>query len=182
MQRAFTLVETVIVIALFLIVVLGITQLYTVFGQVITAQNSSINATLDGSAVVDAVRAASLQADQVVLSHTFSGVSYSSGTTTAIFELPAIDATGAIIPNTFDYIGLYASSTTVYRVIDAAAGSSRISGAKVLTDSLDALTFTYDNASFPSVTSVIVDATTTAVVKGQTTKVYLRGYTYLRNL
>lgn len=182
MQRAFTLVETVIVIALFVIVMLGVTQLYTIFGQVIVGQSSIISITLDGSAIVDTVRVASLQANQVVQSHTFSGISYNSGTTTAIFELPAIDVSGAIIPNTFDYIGIYASSTTVYRAVDAAVGSSRTSGTKTLTDSLSALTFTYDNPSFPSVTSVIVNATTSAVVKGQTTQMHVRSHTYLRNL
>mgnify|MGYP001591667042 FL=1 len=182
MQRAFTLIEIVIVIGLFAIMVLGIAQLYIVFGRVITIQRSSISVTLGGSAIVDTVRVAGLQAAHVVQSHTFSGVSYNSGTTTAIFELPAIDASGAIIVGTFDYVGIYVSSTTVYRTVDAAVGSSRTSGTKVLTDSLGALTFTYDTASFPSVTSVIVDATTSAVVKGQTTQMHLRSHTYLRNL
>lgn len=182
MRRAFTLVEIVIVIALFAIVMLGVTQLYIVFGRVITGQNATIGVMLDGSAIVDAVRAAGLQAAHVVQSHTFSGISYNSGTTAVIFELPAIDVSGAIIPSAFDYIGIYASSTSVYRVIDAAIGSSRTSGTKVLTDSLGALTFTYDNPSFPSVTNVIVDATTSAVVKGQTTQMHLRSHTYLRNL
>ena len=181
MQRAFTLIEIVIVIGLFAIMVLGIAQLYIVFGRVITMQSSSISVTLGGSAIVDTVRVAGLRCC-VVQSHTFSGVSYNSGTTTAIFELPAIDASGAIIVGTFDYVGIYVSSTTVYRTVDAAVGSSRTSGTKVLTDSLGALTFTYDTASFPSVTSVIVDATTSAVVKGQTTQMHLRSHTYLRNL
>ena len=61
MQRAFTLIEIVIVIGLFAIMVLGIAQLYIVFGRVITMQSSSISVTLGGSAIVDTVRVAGLR-------------------------------------------------------------------------------------------------------------------------
>ena len=161
---------------------LGVVQLYIVFGRIITQQSSSIDIALDSGAIIDAARSAGLQATRVVAAHTFSGVGYNSGTTTAIFELPSIDASGTIIPSAFDYISIYASSTQVYRVIDAAGGSSRISGTKVLTDVLGALTFGYDSVSFPAVASITVDATTSAVVQGQTIQTHLRGHIYLRNL
>lgn len=182
MSRAFTLIESVIVVALFIVVMLGVMQLYIVFGRVITGQSASIGAVLDGSDIVDAARSAGLQARAVVAAHTFSGVSYSSGTTTIIFELPSVDSSGAPIPGAFDYIGIYASSTEAYRVIDAAQGSARVSGEKLLTSILGALNFTYDATSFPSVTSVTVDATTSAVVRGQAAYTHLHERVYLRNL
>ncbi|MBI4088901.1 hypothetical protein HY415_02290 [Candidatus Kaiserbacteria bacterium] len=182
MSRAFTLIESVIVVALFIVVMLGVMQLYIVFGRVIAGQSASISAVLGGSDIIDAARSAGLPARSVVAAHTFSSVSYSSGTTTAIFELPSIDSSGALIPNASDYIGIYASSTEAYRVIDAAQDSARVSGKKLLTNSLDALSFTYDSASFPSVTNVTVDATTSALARGQVASVHLRERIYLRNL
>jgi len=178
----FTLIEVLITIALFAILMLGIVQLYVVYGRTIELQQSSVGVALGGSSILDAVRAAGLQASNVIAAHTFSGISYNSGTTTALFELPAIDSSGAILANTYDYIGIYASSTSAYRIVDAAPGSSRVSEEKQLTSVLGALTFTYDNPSFPSVARITVDATTSAVVRGKTVQTHLRGLIYLRNL
>jgi prepilin-type N-terminal cleavage/methylation domain-containing protein len=181
-SRAFTLIEIVITVALSAILMLAITQLYVVYGRVILFQKSSINVALGGSSIMDATRTAGLQAKQVVATRLFSGINYTSGATTTIFELPAIDASGTIIPNEYDYIAIYASSTSVYRLVEAAPGSSRISGEKQLTNVLEALNFTYDNPSFLLVTSVTVDATTSAVVRGETAQTHLREHIYLRNL
>lgn len=182
MRRAFTLVEVIITVALSVVLVLAIAQLYIVYGRAIEFQQSSIAITLGGSSIMDSVRSAGLQAGHVVASHTFSGVVYTSGTTTAIFELPAIDASGAIIASTYDYIGIATSSTNAYRLVDAAAGSARISGQKKLTSNLNAISFTYDNSDFSLVKSITVDATTTAVVREQAAQTHLREHVYLRNL
>lgn len=181
MSRAFTLVEVVITIALFAIVMLGSAQLYIMYGRIIESQKSSIGVALDGNSIMNAVQEATLQAGHVMASHDFSGVTYSSGNTTAIFELPSVDATGSIIENTYDYIGISASGTNAYRFIDAASGSTRVSGTKQLARVLEALSFSYDNVNFPLVTSVVVDATTSDIVREQTAQMHLHEHFYLRN-
>jgi hypothetical protein len=160
----------------------GLSQLYIVNNRVVTFQKSVMGVSLDASSIVDAVRSAASQASHIVASHTFSGVSYTSATTTIVFELPAIDASGDTIANTYDYVSIYTSGADVYRITDAASGSARLSGTKQLADVLDGISFTYDVASFPSVASVTVDATTTSIVRGQTTQAHLREHIYLRNL
>lgn len=182
MLRAFTLIEVLITIALFAVLIAAITQLYVVFGRMVSLEQSTIGASLSVSSVVDAVRVAGLEAGAVVNTHTFSGVGYSSGTTTVLFELPAIDASGVPIPDAYDYIGVHATGASVYRLVDAAPGSFRTSGTKRLTSVLDELRFTYDAPDFASVTSVTVDATTSAVAAGETAFRHLRGNVFLRNL
>lgn len=182
MSRAFTLIEVVITIGLFIIVMLGMSELYIVYGRAIVSQKAAISVALDGNSIMDAVSSAARQADHVVATHTFSGVAYTSGATTALFELPAYDASGAIIANTFDYIGISASGASVYRIIDAAAGSVRVSGRKQIANVLEDLNFTYDTDIFPSVTSVIVSATTSAAARGVTSRLHLQEHAYLRNL
>ncbi len=182
MSRAFTLIEVLVAAALSAVLLLAITRLYVVYNRVVLVQQASIKATLGASGIVDAARVAGMQARQVVAAHTFAGANYSSGTTTAIFELPSIDASGAIVGGAYDYIGIHASGTEAYRFADAAPGSSRASGEKRLTDVLDALSFTYDNPSFPSVTSVTVSATTSAAVRGETTYTHMRERIDLRNI
>jgi len=182
MSRGFSFIEVLITTALFAVLVLAITQLYLVYGRVIVFQTSSIDVTLGGSYIIDATRTAGLQAKRIIATHAFPSVNLTSGTTTVIFELPAIDVAGAPIMGSYDYVGIYASSTNAYHLIDAAPGSSRISRERRLTGALGALSFVYDSPSFPSVTSVTVDATTSALVRGETVQMHLRGHVFLRNL
>ena len=182
MKRAFTLIEVLITAALFAVLSAGIAQLYVVFGRMVSFQSLSIGASLSASSIIDAARTAGLEADRIAASHVFSGVNYTTGTTTVVFELPAVDASGSPIPSTYDYVGIYASSTAAYSIVDAAPGSARLSGQKQLTDSLVALTFTYNQADLSLATSTTIDATTTASVAEQTTYTHLRANIYLRNL
>lgn len=182
MSRAFTLLEVLITTALSVILMLAITQLYIVYGRAIVFHQASIDAALGGSAIMDATRMAGSQARSVVASHSFSGVWYNSGTTTVIFELPAIDASGATITNAYDYIGIYASSSDAYRIIDVAPGSARLLGEKRLTSVLGALSVTYDNPLFPLVTSITIDATTSVMIRGEMMHTHLGGRIYLRNI
>ena len=180
--RAFTLVEVLITTALSVVLMFVIVQLYVVYSRAIIFQQASINVALGGSSIMDAARTAGLQARSVVAAHSFSGINRNSGTTTVIFELPAIDASGVIVPNAYDYIGIYASSSNAYRSIDAAPSSVRVSGEKRLTSVLDSLNFTYDSPSFPSVTNITINATTSSIIRGEVTQTPLRDRIYLRNL
>lgn len=180
--RGFTLIEMLITVALSAILMLATLKLYVVYGRIVTSQKSTIEVSLGGNSIMDAVRAAGSQAEHVVAAHAFSGTNYDSSTTTVIFEIPAIDASGSVIAGTYDYVGIHASSTAVYRFVDAAPGSSRVSGEKRLTNVLGALSFGYDTQSFPSVTNVAVDATTTATVREELIQSHLREHVYLRNL
>lgn len=182
MLRGFTLIEMIITIALSLTLMVAATQLYVVYGRTILVEQASINLALGGSSIMDSVRSAGLQANHVVTSHIFSGVTRSSGSSTVIFELPSIDAAGDIIIGSYDYVAIYASGTSVYRVTDAAAGSVRRSEEKLLTTALDALSFTYDSASFNEVASVTASATTSALVRGATTQKHFYQHIYLRNI
>jgi prepilin-type N-terminal cleavage/methylation domain-containing protein len=182
MRRGFTLIEVIITTAVFAVLMFAVTQLYVVYGRVMDLQKSSIQVALGSSSIMGAAREAGLQAGHVATAHVFSGVNYTSSTTTVIFELPSIDASGTVIPSTYDYVGIYASGASVYRSIDAAAGSARRSGTKVLTNTLDSLTISYDSDSFPAVASVTVNATTSVMVRGVATQVHLREHIYLRNL
>ncbi len=177
MSRGFTLIETVITVVLFTVLALAVAQLNVFYDRTILFQKASIEIISGGNAVVDAVRVAGLQARHVVAAHTFSSVEYSSGATAVVFELPAVDAEGAVLPDTYDYVVVDASGASAFRRTDAAPGSARLSGEKRLTSVLGAISFSYDDPDFPSVRSVTVDATTSAA----TAQLHLRGQVRLRN-
>lgn len=182
MKRAFTLIEVLITIALSTILLFAIVQLYIVYGRVIVFQNASIEVALGASSIMDSFRSSGLQASQVVATHAFAGVDYNSGATSVVFKVPSINASGSIISSTYDYIGISSSGTDAYRLVDAAVGSARTTEKKRLTGVLEAISFTYDNQSFPLVTNVILNATTSTVVRGEMAQQHLNGRIYLRNL
>ncbi len=180
--RGFTLIEVLITTALTVMLMLALSYVYVGFSRTFPYVESSIAVTSGGSQIVDETREAALQATHILASHAFSGTTYTSGSTTAVFELPAITSAGATISGSYDYIGIYASGTDAYRLIDAAPASSRTSGSKKLTSVLDSLLFTYDNVDVTAATSLYVDATTTTSAHGQALGAHVRAHVYLRNL
>lgn len=182
MHRAFTLIETVITIALSVVLFLAVTQLYILYQNTIKMQESTLSVQTGVSNISSAVRFAALQADQIVVSHMFSGAIYTSSATTSIFELPSIDETGNVIDGDHDYIGIFASGTQAYELTDASIASTRNSGEKQLTSVLQALLFMYDNVSVADATSVTVEATTSATVRQQPVSAHLREQIHLRNI
>ncbi len=182
MYRAFTLIETVIIVGLTAILMSAAAYLYVNFSTTYRFLDISLGVTGGAASIIEEAREAGMQASHFVASHDFSGTTYTSGTTTAIFELPSINASGVVVSGSFDYIGIHASGTEAFRFVDADAASSRDSGTKRLTDVLAALSFTYDDPSIVSATSVVVDATTTDTAYGETTESHVRSHIYLRNI
>lgn len=181
-MSGFTIVEVLIstfILAILMIVLLNIYKgYYTVFDiqEARTAVNGS------ASAIIKEFGEVARQADHVVSSHTFSGTTYSSGTGTAVFELPAIDSSGGVIDGVYDYVAFYTSSTDAYAITDPGSGSARGSGTKHLSSTLNALTFTYSAAALANATSTDIDVLTQHIVRGQTLQTHLRQTVRLRNL
>ena len=182
MKRGFTLVETLIVISISTLAFIALINLFLLFNSVYGYQQASMATAGSAGTAMNAFEASILPADQVLASHSFSGTTYSSATTTLVLELPAIDNSGNIIPDVKDYIAFYPSSTTLYRLIQAGAGSVRISGLTQLSTTLYSLVFTYDNNDFTKITNVIPDLETRAQFKQQIVQSRLREQLYLRNL
>jgi Tfp pilus assembly protein PilV len=177
----FTLVEVVIAILLFVLLIGGIVKLYTTYSTLYRVQKSQMDVTHSASTLENEVHAAVLQADAIIASHTFSGTSYTSGSTTVILELPSITSAGDTIASTYDYIVFYASTTNAYEVISLGTGSVRPGGTRHLSSSISNLTFTYNNASPALATSTDASVTTRGTVKNQTITTTVHQKTYLRN-
>ncbi len=181
MKRGFTLIETLVVVALTVAAFITLTNLLFTFNSLNEYQQISIQTAGSAGTAINDLEAAILPADHVLTSHVFSGISLSSGTTTLILQLPAVDTSGNSIPGVSDYVGFYVSSSSLYRVIAANAASSRSSGVKLLSSTLDSLLFTYNTSTFDEVTNIIVDIRTRATFKQQLVSSTLYGQWYLRN-
>ena len=180
-MKGFTLIETVITIAIFVFIMAAIATLYFFYMRAFGFEQATINTGVGVSMLMDAERTAALQADAIVSSHAFSGTTYYSSATTTVFELPSIQSTGAAITGSHDYIVIYVSGTSASRVSDIAAGSARVSPKVLLTNTMSAINITYNNATISLATSTTVDATTSASYRGITTSTHLNEVFYLRN-
>lgn len=181
MKRGFTLTETVITISLSVLALLALVNLFFIFNSIYGYQQAFIATAGSAGAAINSFEAAILPANHVLASHAFSGTTYSSGAMTLVLELPTIDNSGNIVYGAKDYIVFYASSTKLYRLVQADAQSARSSGLTQLSATLNSLSFTYDNVNFAQVTNVTADIQTQAQFKQQVVQSHLREKLYLRN-
>jgi hypothetical protein len=106
-----------------------------------------------------------LQADAVPATHVFSGTTYTSSASVLVLEIPSIDSSGNAVANTYDYAAFYGTGTQLYRLLQTNAASTRTPGSKLLSSTVTALSFSYNDADFTKVSSVTVDLQTEAHVK-----------------
>jgi hypothetical protein len=178
---AFTLVETVVVVGLFLVVMLALAALYVNFNKLYTYQQTFSDTAGSAGNVVNEMEKIVLPADAVLPSHTFSIGNYSTGAQTLVVEIPSIDASGIVITTKYDYAVIYKSGANMYSRIDPDASSSRAARTKLLSSTISSLTFLYPSADYTQATYVGVTITTQAIVKGAPVTAHLEDRLYLRN-
>lgn len=152
----FSLIETVIVIALGAMTMLALSLLIYSFNKTSVYEQTAAQSSGSASAILREVESLALPADAVLQTHVFPGATYTSSSTALVLEIPSIDNSGVAIPNTYDYAVFYSVGTNAYRLLDANVLSKRVSGTKQLSTTLNTLTFSYDNADFAQVTTVTV--------------------------
>lgn len=181
-NNGFTLVETVIVIALTAVMMLALTNLYINFNTLYVFQQTLIATAQSAGSAMNAVHAAILPANQVPASHTFASGTLSSDADTIVLELPTVNTSGAIIAGTYDHIAFYLTGTDLYQLIEANAASARVSGTKKVASLVESLTFTYDDPDFTKVKSVETDILVRLTPQSGPVETHLREKFYLRNI
>ncbi len=181
-KQGFTLIETVVVVAIFIILSLALSNLYVNYYQSYYSQQAIIKVASSCSAAANEMQNAALQADQIVASHTFSGIVYSSGQNVLVLEIPSIDSSGNIVSGKYDYMVFYATGTLLYKLVQADAASSRMSGQKQLSSTLSTITFVYNNGDLSQADKIDIDINMQAVAGRQTIPYHIHQEIYLRNL
>lgn len=177
----FTLVETIVVVSLFTIMLFALFDFFINYNATYLHEEAVVKTASSAGVIVNEVTRLVAGAGQVLPSSTINGVTYVSGPTTLVIELPAVDAAGAIVSGAYDQAAFYSSEGRAYRVIEAHASSARPAGTKQLSDTVSSLVFTYDSASFPEVTKVTVDVVTAVSIKSSTIDQHLTQQVSLRN-
>ncbi|MCX6786415.1 MAG: hypothetical protein NTU85_01170 [Candidatus Kaiserbacteria bacterium] len=177
----FTLVETLIVIALSVGMLIVLCMLIRSFNTSYSYEQGAAISAESARSVMRETESLTLVADHVLQSHTFSTTTYTSSSTVLVLEIPSIDSSGAIISSTYDYAVFYSNGTHAYRILAANAASKRVSGTKQLSDTISSLTFSYNNTNFTLVNTITVDVQTLMQLRGQSSIDHRSEQLYLRN-
>src|SRR6185369_8230476 len=154
-RRGFTLIEIIVVIFVTSIMLLGFLSLYEWHGKVYNYQQAVIR--VSGSSR-SSMQAFSLYTSQAYRVLSDSG-SYSTDINTLILQVPSINDSGDVISAKWDTVIFYKSGTNLFLLIQPDASSSRPAVNKILSDTLQSLSFNYNNANFDLITKVTVDMT-----------------------
>lgn len=165
-KEGVSLIETVIALGLFVLIVFALLGVYEVYGKVFNLGNAHFSAVGGSRSVLTQLANFTSQANRVLQSSVINGVNYVSGTTTLVLRLPAVDAAGKTIDNTWDYAVFYVTSTNLYSFLEKNASSTRAGGGeKLLSNSVQSVLFSYDNADFTQVKKVTAEVFTRVVEK-----------------
>lgn len=180
--KGFSLVETIIVLALVVIVLYVLVSMFLGYSKTYSYIEAGFEVSGSAATAVEDISSAVRQSSGVLSSRTFSGTNYTTNSTTLVLEVPTVNSSGSIVSSTYDYILFYRSGTDLYRVIDANGSSARTSGTKKLSNVVQSITFTYDAVTVTDATKVSIDLETAKAVKEQSYNQRVRNQVYLRNI
>lgn len=182
-ERGFTLIEMLLVIFLSSMLLLGLFSLYEWHGKMYSYQQAMVRVTESGRQSMQALQLYVTQAYRVVNNYTspVDGTVHSSGPTTLVLQVPAINSGGIALAGKWDYVVFYLSGTDLNMQVFADPASSRPGGTRLLTERAASLTFTYDNANFSQVHAVTAELTTAQQVRSQQVTQQLEQNFILRN-
>ncbi|MFH1178532.1 MAG: type II secretion system protein [bacterium] len=180
-KRAFTLIETMVVVAIGagMMAVLGV-LIYN-FNKTFVYQQALIESSGSASAIIREMESLAMPANAVLQTRTFSGSTYTSTSTSIVLEIPSIDSSGNVISNTYDYAVFYSVGANAYRLLEANVLSKRYSGTKQLSSAVSSLTFSYNNVDYTKVSTVTIDVQTQTRVKQDILSDHRREQIRLRN-
>jgi prepilin-type N-terminal cleavage/methylation domain-containing protein len=180
-KRGFTLIETIIAITIFAILCFALVNVYLKYYNAYHTQQAIISVAGSASTVANELQNATLQAKQVIISHTFSSGTYNSNQNTLVLQMPSIDSSGNILTDKYDYVVFYASGANFYRLVEIDGSSSRNAGLKKLSDTVSVIEFFYNDSDLSKVNEITVDINMQKISGHQTFPYSLDQKLYLRN-
>src|SRR3989344_1376238 len=150
-QAAFTLPEVLVVIALVAVMSSLLAGIFLSNNRFYENQSGEIQAVSAARQAADYLNEAGRASTSLSASIVYSWTTYTQGANLVIFQMPALDASKAIIAGTYDYVILGRDPdnpfpTRLIYIVSAAPGSYRKSRLVELSNKLASINFTYDNA------------------------------------
>lgn len=165
MKRGFTLIETVIVIALSVCIMIALGSLLYSFTSISSYHQAAMQSSGSASIIMREIESLAFPANAILQTHSFSSATYTSSPTALVLEIPSIDSSGSIIANTYDYAAFYVVGTNAYRLLEVNTLSKRSPSTEKLSSTVQSLSFAYDHADFTQASIITIDVQTQSQVK-----------------
>ena len=169
--RGMTLIEVLIVVAISAIIMIALMSLYMAGQRYFFNEDAKADAIEDSRMPMTWISRDVREALQVVASHG----GYATDANTVVLELPSLDpSTGSLMTGSLDYI-IYRRDPSyperLERIIDAADGTGRQDGTRIMADAVNAFALAYfqQDGVTPASTvteTFIVDVTLSSSKKG----------------
>lgn len=150
-NKGFTLIEVLVATAittiagsLLFVIMVNSLGLYS-------HQSSKVQTSLDINDALSYIRAGIKQASSIAVSYTDGGTTYTTGASQLVFKVASIDSSGSIVSDTYDFFVVFANNQVLRFKVFPGPGSARGSVDRVLSASLNSLTFQYLNNANPPV-------------------------------
>lgn len=180
--KGFTLAETLIAMAVALILLGAIVQFFLGYSRTRHFIEANFQVTNSASVIADDVTLIVRQSNRILSSRVFSGTTYTTGTSTIVLELPTVNGSGSIVAGSSDYMLFYKSGEDFYWVSTPAGSSARQAFTKRIGEAVSSVTMTYNNADVTAATKVDIDVQTTKSSGGQNYTQRVHNQAYLRNI
>ncbi len=176
--------ETMVVVAIMSLLLLIITQIFALNYRILEQQSARSDNETGAILAARAISQATRGADSVLASYTIGGTLYTSSSTVLVVKMPAINASGNVIENAFDYTAFYRDplkNTFIKAATQADANSIRRSGTRLMTAYNQTLIFRYNEPDITKANRVSMYLVNSQTKRGQTFTT--RGWTsiFLRN-
>ncbi len=172
-----SLLEVVIVTGIVAVCSVILSSVFISQNRLYKTETAELNITGDARLALDDIDNYARSATRTVSSYS----SYTAGSQVLILQIQSIDSSKRLIASTYDYVVFYLSSGKLYHQIFPDASSSRVAQTKRLARNVNSLTFTYNNASYSSVTQVTTSLTLQENAGAQTRSITVSSTSTLRD-
>lgn len=151
--------EGMTVIGVMAIILVMVSEIFTVSYDIFIKQSARSENETGAVLAARAISEAARGADSIESSYVINGTTYTTSANVLVLKLPTIDASNNVVPASYDHMAIYrhsAQTTKIFADIDAAAGSKRIDGQKLMTANNTIMQFRYNDPDVASADRVQV--------------------------
>ncbi len=158
-SAGFSLLESIVTIGIAVFVFLIIALVFIAHNKLFNLQSILADSEINNYLALNHLGKLIKSSNRVLASQTINSINYSSSANVLVLELPSVDSSQNIIPNSFDYAAIHQSSTDQTKLIvslQANSPSSRASGNILISSGVQKIIFSYNNSDFTKVNLVSI--------------------------
>jgi prepilin-type N-terminal cleavage/methylation domain-containing protein len=180
-EKGFTIIEVVIVIAISLVLLIGLLNLFEWHQKVYVLEEATVRTTSDARNTMLSMSEYIAQSSNVLPSHSFNSILYTTSGNTVVLEVPSVNSSDNVIPFTFDYVAFYLQNGSVYQIVEVGTGSVRPAGTKRLAENVQTFTLTYNSGTPSQSSTVNIDLRTLIPTRNGNVDTRVTDTIFLRN-